>query len=332
MPKCKPAFACLLLFACAGAFADDADGTLTRQKQKTPMTAVYAGMTMTELGSGVVVFTDRPQASESVSFEPGREPETIAAELNRKGAQVVVLKVLRDLTPMLWVCADGCQQSIPFDEKSVRLSLTRYDDEAIEGTVKGAGSKNGIAADLKFALDLHNVAEAGASQGASYAHAPLTSLALLPAPERPATPSAVYSDGIAYGLADSYAFAAQDEFNRDARNRGRPVLVFTDAPMDKAALAGPGGAMSALHEQQSAGKIKHVLVLRLLADGKVFIDLRGDEPTYAALGDDSQVLKLQRNDGKRVEGSYTCKDPNEKRMQDHLCFDLQFALDVVQSR
>lgn len=160
----KPALACLMLLACASAFAAEAEGTLTRKKVKTPMTAVYAGMTITELGSGVVVFTDRPQASESIALEPGKEPESVAAELSRKGAQVVVLKVLRDLTPMLWLCADGCQRSIPFDEKSLHLSLTHYDDAGIEGTIKGASKKDGLAADLEFALHLHNVAEARAYQ------------------------------------------------------------------------------------------------------------------------------------------------------------------------
>src|SRR6185436_7431645 len=102
---------------------------------------------------------------------------------------------------------------------------------------------------LEFALALHNVAEARANQGPSYAHDPVGKPELLPAPERPATPSAVYSDGIAYGLSDSYAFAAQDEFNHDPHNRGRPVLVFTDEAMDKGALANPDGVLSALREQ-----------------------------------------------------------------------------------
>jgi len=186
-----------------------------------------------------------------------------------------------------------------------------------------------MAADLSFALDLHNVAEASAQQGPSYAHAPLGKLTPLPKPERPATPSAVYNDGVAYGLADSYAFAAQDEFNHDARNRGRPVLIFTDAAMDKAAMAKSDNVMQVLNAQHDDGTIKHILIFRLLADGKVFIDLRGDEPTYTAMGDDSEVLKLKRNDGKRVEGSYDCKDQDEKRLQGHICFDLKFALDVA---
>jgi len=318
-----------LLLSCAGAFAAANDGTLTRKKAKTSMTAIHAGMTMSEMGSGVVVFADNPQAGEGVSVEPGTEPETVAAQVSRKGAQVVVLKVMRDLSPMLWLCADHCQQSVPFDEKTLQLALTRYDDQRIEGTIKGSSKPHGMAADLSFALDLHNVAEASAQQGPSYAHAPLGKLTPLPKPERPATPSAVYNDGVAYGLADSYAFAAQDEFNHDARNRGRPVLIFTDAAMDKAAMAKSDNVMQVLNAQHDDGTIKHILIFRLLADGKVFIDLRGDEPTYTAMGDDSEVLKLKRNDGKRVEGSYDCKDQDEKRLQGHICFDLKFALDVA---
>src|SRR6476646_2145492 len=53
-----------LLLSCAGAFAAANDGTLTRKKAKTPMTAIHAGMTMSEMGSGVVVFADNPQAGE----------------------------------------------------------------------------------------------------------------------------------------------------------------------------------------------------------------------------------------------------------------------------
>lgn len=328
MNGCRLALALALLLTCGGVFAADNDGTLTRKTAKTPMIAVHAGMTMSEMGSGVVVFTDSAAASDGVSVEPGKEPESVAAEISKKGAQVVVLKVMRHLSPIVWLCGDHCQRSIPFDEKTLHLVLTRYDDQRIEGTIKGTSKQNGMAADLSFALDLHNVAEASEQQGPSYAHDPLSNLTPLPKPERPATPSAVYNDGVAYGLADSYAFAAQDEFNHDARNRGRPVLLFTDEAMDKAALANSDGVLHALNEQYAAGKIKHFLIFRLLADGKVFIDLRGDEPTYTAMGDDSEVLKLKRDAGTRVEGSYDCKDQNEKRMQGHICFDLKFALDV----
>lgn len=332
MNACRPVLALVLLLTGAGAAAADNDGTLTRRKATTAMTAVHAGMTMSEMGSGVVVFTDNAAAIEGVSVEPEQEPETVAAELSRKGAQVAVLKVLRNLEPMLWVCADHCQQALSFDEKTLHLALTRYDDQRIEGSIKGVSKKNGMAADLKFALDLHNVAEASERQGPNYKHAPLSNLTPLPAPGRPATPSAVYNDGVAYGLADSYAFAAQDEFNHDPRNRGRAVLIFTDTAMDKAAFADPQNIMSSLNAQHDEGKIKHLLIFRLLADGKVFIDLRGDEPTYTAMGDDSELLKLARNDGKRVEGSYTCKDPNEKRMVGHICFDLKFAQDVARAK
>jgi len=326
------ALAGLLLLSCAAAFGAGNDGTLTRKKTKSPMIAVHAGMTMSELGSGVVVFADTAAAADGVSVEPGKEPESVASEISSKGSTVVVLKIMRNLSPMLWLCADHCQRSIPFDEKTLQLALTRYDDQRIEGSIKGVSKQNGMSADLSFALDLHNVAEASEQQGPNYAHDPLSKLTPLPAPERPATPSAVYNDGVAYGLADSYAFAAQDEFNHDPRNRGRPVLIFTDLAMNKAALADSDNVLRALNEQHDDGKIKHILILRLLADGKVFIDLRGDEPTYTAMGDDSEVLKLSRNDGKRVEGSYDCKDQNEKRMQGHVCFDLKFALDVARAK
>lgn len=318
---------CVLLLASGGAWAD---GTLTRKGAKTPMTAVYAGLTITEMGSGVVVFTDKAQLAERVSMTPGKEPDNVAREISDKGGQVVVLKILRDLSPMLWVCKDHCQQSVVFDEKSLRLALARYDDERVEGTIKGAG--DGMDADLSFSLDVHNVAEAAEYQGPNGAHDSLAKHTLLPEPIPPGTPSVFYSDGAAFGLADSYAFTAQDEFNHDARNRGRPVLVFSDKPLDKAALANADSVLQALKAQSDAGRIRHYVVLRLLADRKVFVDLRGDDPTYAAMGDDSQLLTIKRDDGRRIEGAYTCKDPNEKRLLDHLCFDLQFALDVVRAK
>src|SRR6185437_12223660 len=136
----------------------------------------------------------------------------------------------------------------------------------------------------------------------------------------------------AIGLTDVYAFAAQDEFNHDAKNKGRVVLVFTDGKMDKAALAKAENVLHEINDQNDAGKFSHMLILRLLADGKTFVDLRGDEPRYAAMGDETEVLRIRRNDAKRVEGSYLCRDQNEKRLEGHLCWDLHFALDVVHGR
>ena len=46
-----------LLMAAANAFADGNSGTLTQKREIVSMTAVYAGMTLSEMGSGVVVFT-----------------------------------------------------------------------------------------------------------------------------------------------------------------------------------------------------------------------------------------------------------------------------------
>ncbi len=330
------AIAFVLLTTAANAFADGNNGTLTRKREVISMTAVYAGMTLSELGSGVVVFTDIPDAIDHLPADTGKEPDNIEWAVRQQGAQVVTLKILRDLKPMLWMCGNDCGTSIPFDEKTGGSMLTLRDDQRIEGTIKSNDKQHGMAADLSFSLDLHNVAEAHEQQGPNYAHAPVgqekLSAPVLPAPARPATQSALYNDGKAIGLADSYAFAAQDEFNHDPKNRGRTVLVFTDDKMDKAALAKADSVLHAISGQYDAGKFKHYLVLRLLAGGKVFIDLRGDEPYYTAMGDDSQVLKLQRNDDRRVEGTYLCKDQNEKRLEGHLCFDLQFALDVAHGK
>lgn len=321
-----------LALAAANAFADGNSGTLTQKREIVSMTAVYAGMTLSEMGSGVVVFTDIPDAIDHLPADLDKEPDSVETAIAEQGAKVVTLKILRSLTPMLWVCGEGdCAKQTVFDEKALKLVLTRYDDQRIEGTIKGSDKRSGMAVDLAFALDLHNVAEATERNGPNYAHETIGK-AMLPAPEKPAAQSAVYSDGKAIGLADSYAFAAQDEFNHDPRNRGRAVLVFTDGKMDKAALAKAENVLRAVNDQYDSDKFKHILILRLLAGGKVFVDLRGDEPRYAAMGDDTQLLKLRRNDGKRVEGSYLCKDQNEKRLEGHLCFDLQFAQDVVHGK
>lgn len=329
----KFAVALALLTTCTNVFADGNMGSFARKRQITPMTAVYAGMTLSELGSGVVVFADTPDALANVSITAGDEPESVGSATSEH-ANVIVLKILRNLKPMLWVCEATCSSSTVFDEKVLELALTRYDDQRVEGTIRAVDKRKGMTAYLAFALDLHNVAEARERQGPQYAHDPVGPPlpALLATPEKPDAPSALYSDGKAIGLTDVYAFSAQDEFNRDAKNKARTVLIFTDGKMDKVALAQAENVLHAVNDQNAAGKFSHMLILRLLADGRTFIDLRGDEPRYAAMGDDTEVLQIRRNDAKRVEGSYLCKDDKEKRLEGHLCWDLHFALDVVHGR
>ncbi|MEP6939091.1 MAG: hypothetical protein ABI846_04960 [Rudaea sp.] len=324
----------VLLVLCAHALAADNHGSFTRKREQLSMTAVYAGMTISELGSGVVVFTDTPDAIDHLAADVGNEPDNVESAIREQGANVVTLKILRNLKPMLWICGKDCGTSIPFDEKSLKLELTRYDDQRVEGTIKSVDKRSGMSADLAFALPLHNVAEASERQGPNYAHAPVgqSPLPAMPAPSVPDAPSALYAGGKAIGLVDSYAFAAQDEFDHDPKNRGRTVLVFTDGKMDKAALANADSVLQAVNEQNRAGRFEHIAIVRLLANGKTFIDLRGAEPYYAALGDDTEVLKLKHNDARHVEGSYLCKDPSEKRMVGHLCWDLHFALDVARAK
>jgi len=46
------------LTSCVSSFAEGNSGTFTNKRQITSMTAVCAGMTLSEMGSAVVVFTD----------------------------------------------------------------------------------------------------------------------------------------------------------------------------------------------------------------------------------------------------------------------------------
>lgn len=334
MTVCKPALAIAFLLASGGALAEGAN-TFTRKGQSLPMTAVYAEATLSELGSGIVLFTDKPEAAqfdEHEQQEQGDYADQLASKISKRGGQVVELKILRSLAPMLWLEDKEGQVSAAFDEKAVHLVVTRYDEQRIEGTVKAKDAKKGLSGDLAFALDLHNGAKQKQTQGAQ-AH-PLVGAAAaqpLATPDKPAGKSAIYIDGKATGLVDSYAFAAADAFDHDERNKGRTIVVLTDGAIDKAALRNAQNPLLDLNRQQDDGKFDTIVVLRLLADGKIFYDIRGDNPSNG-LGQPSEVLHLSRNDGKRVEGSYVSKNAQDKKLAGHSFFDFHFALDVAPAK
>ncbi|MEO8671674.1 MAG: hypothetical protein ABI411_10205 [Tahibacter sp.] len=154
----RGALATALVMACT-CEATDNSGSFMLKGKTFPMTAVYAEATITEVGSGIVLFTDKPEAArfeESEQKERGDFASQLEFRIQRRGAHVVALKILSNFEAMLWTCGNSCQEPLVFDEKTIHLSIDRYDDQRIEGHVNSADPRKPMSADRSFSLDLHN--------------------------------------------------------------------------------------------------------------------------------------------------------------------------------
>lgn len=152
---------------------------------------------------------------------------------------------------------------------------------------------------------------------------------LLPPPARPPTASAIYNDGQPIGLVDTYAFRTVDP--TDLQRRKCTVVAFTDHPMDKAALNAAADPTDELRNQQQNSKFENVVILMLVANGRVIVRWAGAD-SYTGFGEASEALSVKRNDEKHIEGSFVTKDAREKRLKGHIFWDLHFALDVASAQ
>ncbi|MGA8278640.1 MAG: hypothetical protein WB784_10655 [Rhodanobacteraceae bacterium] len=134
----------------------------------------------------------------------------------------------------------------------------------------------------------------------------------------------VYSDGKPIKVVDTYGCSEPDMLNDGRRVT---IVAFADGRIDKAAANAADAPCRALAGQ--VGTTFHTLVeIKLKYDGTVY-----NIQTYDANGTSSRsgngTLKLTRNDGKRVEGSFVTDDASRKSAPGGAFYDLHFAVDVA---
>jgi hypothetical protein len=141
------------------------------------------------------------------------------------------------------------------------------------------------------------------------------------------TPSTLYTHGKPVPLVDTFGCTEPDMLNE---GKLVTIVAFTDGPIDhQAAAADAEPCRALLHQMPRA--FKTVVELKLKYDGSVY-----NIQTYDAAGTTSRsgdgTLKLAKNDGTRVEGSYVSRDASKKRSPDGVFYDLHFAVDVAKAR
>jgi hypothetical protein len=100
--------------------------------------------------------------------------------------------------------------------------------------------------------------------------------------------------------------------------------------MDKAAASRADDPCRELGHQIGQ-KFTTLVELKIKYDGTAY-----NVQIYDANGttsrNDAATLKLTKNDGKRIEGTYVSKNGSYKTSADHVFFDLTFALDVAHAK
>jgi hypothetical protein len=139
--------------------------------------------------------------------------------------------------------------------------------------------------------------------------------------------STYYNHGKPVALSDSYA-CTQDDMLNDGKLV--TVVAFSNGPMDKAALKAASDPCRELTHQ--VGKAFTTLVeLKIKYDGTPYnIQVFDADGTHSR--NDAANLKLAKNDGKRIEGTYATRNASAKSSPNTEAFDLTFALDVAPSK
>lgn len=135
----------------------------------------------------------------------------------------------------------------------------------------------------------------------------------------------LYANGKTIALVDTFACTEPDMLND---GKLITIVAFTDAMIDHAAAkADPEPCRALLHQMPK--KFQTAVELKLKYDNTVY-----NIQTYDANGTNSRsgdgTLKLIKNDGKRVEGSFVTKDASKKKSG--WFFDLHFATDVARAK
>jgi hypothetical protein len=139
--------------------------------------------------------------------------------------------------------------------------------------------------------------------------------------------STYYDHGKPVALTDSYACTEADILND---GKLITVVAFSNGPMDKAALkAAPDPCRELRH--QVGEDFPTLVELKIKYDGTPYnVQVFDANGTHSRNGEAN--LELTKNDGKRIEGTYSTRNASAKRSPDTEAFDLKFALDVAPSK
>lgn len=147
-----------LAIASTVAFAAGNTGTYTIRGKASPMTAVYAERTISEAGSTIVLFTDRPDLAhfdEAEAKAQGDYANPLGCAILARGGKVVYLKMLHSMSVVLSTYGKDCHDSVPIEGHPV-INLNAFNDARVAGSVRSADKKFGTSVDLSFELPLHN--------------------------------------------------------------------------------------------------------------------------------------------------------------------------------
>jgi hypothetical protein len=139
--------------------------------------------------------------------------------------------------------------------------------------------------------------------------------------------STYYDHGKPIALSDSYACTQPDMLND---GKLITIVAFSDGPLDKAAADRADDPCRELGHQVGK-KFTTLVELKIKYDGTAY-----NVQVYDANGttsrSDPATLKLTKNDGTSIEGTYVSKNASWKKSPDHAFFDLTFALHVAHSK
>jgi hypothetical protein len=139
--------------------------------------------------------------------------------------------------------------------------------------------------------------------------------------------STYYNHGKPVALTDAYACTQNDMLND---GKLVTVVAFSNGPMDKAALKAASDPCRELTDQIGKG-FTTLVELKIKYDGTAYnIQVYDADGTHSR--SDAANLKLTKNDGKRIEGTYVTRNASAKTSPNTEAFDLAFALDVASSK
>ena len=139
--------------------------------------------------------------------------------------------------------------------------------------------------------------------------------------------STYYNHGKPVALTDSYACTEDDMLNE---GKVVTVVAFSNGPMDKARLKAAADPCRELRDQ--VGNAFTTLVeLKIKYDGTPY-NIQVFDADGAHSRNDKADLRLTKNDGKRIEGTYATRNASARSSPDTEAFDLTFALNVAPSK
>ena len=142
-----------------------------------------------------------------------------------------------------------------------------------------------------------------------------------------AAESTYYNHGKPVTLTDSYACTEDDILND---GKLVTVVAFSNGTMDKAALKAAANPCRELTHQVGKG-FTTLVELKIKYDGTPYnVQVFDAGGTHSR--SDAATLKLTKNDGKRIEGTYATRSASARRSPDTEAFDLTFALGVEPSK